>query len=78
MILLDGCHALGIEEYRLTLIGLGIVQPRSIVNRVHHVLATNQVAETETVVIVHLHLAVLATTLGSDQNHTERCTATID
>ena len=41
-------------------------------------LATNQVAETETVVIVHLHLAVLATTLGSDQNHTEGRTATVD
>ena len=78
VILLDSSHTLGIEEYRLTLIGLGIVQPRSVVNRVHHVLATNQVAETEAVVIVNLYLAILATVLSGNQDNTERCTATID
>ena len=41
-------------------------------------LAANQVAETEAVVVVHRHAAVPAAALGGDENHAERCARTVD
>ena len=78
MIFLDGCHAFGIEEHRLSLVGLRVVEPGGVVYGIHHVLATYQTAEPETVVVVHSQAAVFAAALGGDKNHTERCAATVD
>ena len=73
----DLIHTLLIEEHTTTTVGMSIVYPCCIVNRVHHVLATNHTAETEAVVIVDSNLTRL-TFLGSNQDYTERCTGTID
>ena len=73
----DLIHTLLIEEHTTTTIGMSIVYPCCIVNRVHHVLATNHTAEAEAVVIVDSNLTRL-TFLGSNQDHTERRTGTID
>ena len=78
MIFLDGGHALGVEEHRLSLVGLRIVEPGGVVDGIHHVLAADQTAEAEAVVVVHFQSAVFAAALGGDKNHAERCAATVD
>ena len=74
----DLLHSVFTEEHTLSTVCLGIIHPSGIVDRVHHVFATNQITKLETVVIVYRHFAFSTTILRGDQDDTERCTRSID
>ena len=67
-------HAIIFKEHTTASIGSCIVHPSCKVNRIHHVLASNEITKSEGVIIVHNNFTFFISTFSSNKDYTEWCT----